>query len=505
MSELPLSALSAALGVGAALQIPFLLLRRSMRGLLDKVRYQIWVVGVAGVAFHAFARSDFDRVPAFRVFAFVAVAMSIELAYRTLDRVWLGRMVDSRGRHVVPQLVRDLLVWIVVAGAIVGAGTWAFPAWNLGTWALPSAVISAVLGFALQDVLKNVFAGLALQTETPFEIGDWLLVDNDPRQVLEMSWRSTHLRNNLSLDFREPNANLANAQIINLGSGRMPMGFEVEVGVTLDSPPADVKASLERAARTSIHVVADPKPIGLVMGFDQSGVAYRLRFWTKDVHCVARVLDDVRSLVWYRLQRDGFTIPYPVRTIEYAPIRELRADRATRDLERARALLDGSDLFGGLPEEARERLAAAAKRVYFDERERLVAEGEPGDSMMLIVSGTVSVSKSGTEIGAGTVSLATLSKGAYFGEMSLLTGAPRSATVTATEPVESFVLDHDAVAPILASDPALVETLSRVLAERTAATQARFDHRKEELSRLVDTDRQSIMTRIRGFFGIKGH
>ena len=134
-----------------------------------------------------------------------------------------------------------------------------------------------------------------------------------------------------------------------------------------------------------------------------------------------------------------------------------------------------------------------------------MTEGEPGDSMMLIVSGTVSVSKSGTEIGAGTVSLATLGKGAYFGEMSLLTGAPRSATVTATEPVESFVLDHEAVAPILANDPALVETLSRVLAERTAATQARFDHRREELARLVDTDRQSIMTRIRGFFGLKGH
>jgi hypothetical protein len=120
-------------------------------------------------------------------------------------------------------------------------------------------VISAVLGFALQDVLKNVFAGLALQTEAPFDLGDWLLIDHDPRQVLEMSWRSTHLRNNLGINFREPNANLANREITNLGTGRVAMGFEVEVGVAYGAPPALVKRSLERAAASSALVAPEPK------------------------------------------------------------------------------------------------------------------------------------------------------------------------------------------------------------------------------------------------------
>ena len=75
--------------------------------------------------------------------------------------------------------------------------------------------------------------------------------------------------------------------------------------------------------------------------------------------------------------------------------------------------------------------------------------------------------------------------------------------MTANGPVELFVLDRGAVAPILESDPAVAETLSRVLAERTAATQARFDDRKEELAKLVDTNRQSILSRIRGFFALK--
>jgi small-conductance mechanosensitive channel/CRP-like cAMP-binding protein len=502
MPTLPLPALSAAFAVGAALQIPFLLLRRSMPGLLDRLRYQLWVLALTGVSFHAFAGSDFETSLPFRIFSFAAVALTIELAYRALDRLWLERLVDSRGRHLVPQLVRDLLAWLVIASAIFAAGNWAFPSWRLGTWALPSAVISAVLGFALQDVLNNVFAGLALQTETTFDLGDWLWIEHDARQVLEMSWRSTHLRNNLGVNFHEPNANLANREITNLGSGRVPMGFEVEVGVAYDAPPALVRRSLEKAAASSALVAPDPRPVGLLVGFGDAAVVYRIRFWSREVHAVARLMDEVRSRVWYQLHRDGWTIPFPTRTVELAPAAEHRAQKAARDRERALALLEQIDLFAGLPLATRERLAEAAKRVHFDARERLVVEGEAGDSMLLLASGSVAISKSGSEIGAGSVSLATLEAGAYFGEMSLLTGAPRYATVTATGPVEIFVLDRRAVAPILESDPAVADSLSQMLAERTAATQARFEDRKEELARLVATTRHSILSRIRGFFAL---
>ena len=499
MPTIPLSAFSAALAVAAALQIPFLLLRRSMPGLLARLRYQAWVVAITGVAFHAFAQSDFQESLSFRVFSFLAAALSIELAYRALDHLWLARLFDARGRHVVPQLVRDLLIWLVVASAVVASAIVLLGV-RLGTWALPSAVISAILGFALQDVLKNLFAGLALQTEASFDLGDWLLVGTDARQVIEMSWRSTHLRNNLGVNFHEPNANLSNREITNLGSGRVAMGFEVEVGVAYGAPPALVKRSLERAAAGASLVVADPKPIGLLVGFGDSGVTYRIRFWSRDVHIVARVLDEVRSRVWYQLHRDGFTIAVPIRSVELAPASEIHTQREARDRERALELFADIDLLSALEPETLARLAAAAKRTHFDAREKLVVEGEDGDSMFLIASGSVAISKSGSEIGAGTVSLATLDAGAYFGEMSLLTGAPRSATVSANGAVEVFVLDREAVAPILASDPRVAETLSKVLAERTAATQARVDLRKEELAHLVDSNHQSILTRIRGFF-----
>lgn len=503
MTALPLSSLFAALGIFAALQIPYLLLRRHLSGLLERLRYQLWALAVAGVAFYEFGGDELLPHLALQWILFAALVLTIEIGFRAVDRIWLAKAVDARGRPAVPQLVRDLGVWLVVSGAIF-VGGWKILGWELGTWALPSAVISAVLGFALQDVLKNVFAGLALQTEAPFDVGDWLLVGNDPRQVLQMSWRSTHLRNNLSHNFREPNANLANVGITNLGSGRVPMGFEIPVGVAYSAPPALVKRSLERAARSCRCVVADPAPVGLVEGFGESAMLYRIRFWSRDVHQVARMLDEVRSRVWYQLHRDGWQIPYPIRTVEHRSAAELHAELEATQRAEVGQLLAKSDLFGGLSEEVRDRLAGAARRLYFDSGEKLVVEGETGDSLMLLADGSVSISKSGVDIGASTVALATLAAGAYFGEMSLLTGDPRSATVTAGGAVEVFVLDREAIAPILESDPTIAETLSQALAERTAATAARFEDRKGELARLVDTDRQSLLGRIRGFFRLEG-
>jgi len=365
-------------------------------------------------------------------------------------------------------------------------------------------VVSAVLGFALQDVLKNVFAGLALQLEAPFETGDWLLVDGQPQQVLEMSWRSTHLRDNLGHDFREPNANLASARIENLGSGTPPMGFEIEVGVVYGAPPRQVKDALERAGRSAPAVVDSPAPVGLLVGFGESGVIYRLRFWSRQVNGVARLLDEVRSRVWYELKRQDLVIPFPIRTVEHVAQSDVAEELAARHRQRAEELFAAVDVLAALPPAVREQLAAEAVHHHFDDGERLVREGEGGRSLYVVARGQVQVGKTGVDVGTTQVTLATLGEGKYFGEMSLLTGAPRTATVSAIGAVEVFELDRDALAPILHDDPALADTLSRILAERVAATVARFESRREEYASRHAVEQHSLLQKIRGFFGLQG-
>jgi small-conductance mechanosensitive channel/CRP-like cAMP-binding protein len=494
--------------VAAGLETIYLLLRRQFPRLIDRVRYQLWVAAVAVTAWLSAARATPLLAPSVEGpllagAGFVAVVLGVDLLYRLVDRYLLARRLDERGRPAIPQLVRDLGAWIAVAIGIVVGAAWFFDADPKGL-ALPSAVVSAVLGFALQDVLKNVFAGLALQTEQPFDIGDWIVIDGEARQVLEMSWRSTHLRNNLGVEFREPNANLVVAEVVNYGSGLRPVGLAVQVGVAYSAPPRLVKDSLVAAAREAPGVIIDPAPAALVVGFGDSAVQYEVRFWTREVDGLARMRDAVMSRIWYRLQRDGWSIPFPIRTVQLELARAIQADKRSWRTARAEKLLARTDLFAALAPEVRSRLAEAAELGYYDAGERLVVEGEAGDSLMLLSRGSVAVTKAGGDLGTTSISLAVLGEGAYFGEMSLLTGAPRSATITAEGAVEVFVLDREALEPILAADPAIAETLSKVLAERMAATAARFEDRREALRRTEISDHQTLLKRIRSFFRL-GH
>ena len=496
-----LQPLASALGVLVALQIPYFLLRKSFPRLLDRVRYQAWALSIGALAFEVFARETHLSPRVFGGVAFFAAVLTIDMGWRGFERFFLARQRDERGRPAIPQLVRDVAGWILLVAVVLVAGR-EFFGWDVSKLALQSAVVSAVLGFALQDVLKNVFAGMALQTELPFDTGDWLEVDGEPRQVIGMTWRSTHLRNTLGVDFREPNANLVSARVKNLGSGVEPIAIPLRVQVAYGAPPRLVKESLERAAKSTPGVESAPAPAALVVGFAESGVEYEVRAWTREVHAISRLRDNALSRIWYHLHRDGWKIPYPVRTVEIEPAARKAADKAAWRARRADDLLARIDLFAALSQETRRRLAAGARLHYFDAGERLVAEGETGDSLYILARGTVIISKSGRDIGTTSVALAVLREGEFFGEMSLLTGAPRSATVTSEGPCEAFVLDRQALAPILEADPQIAEVLSKRLAERLAATAARFEDREEELKRAREADQNTILRRIRSFFGL---
>jgi small-conductance mechanosensitive channel/CRP-like cAMP-binding protein len=492
-----LSATAWTVGVVLALELAYLLLREPLRRHGLRARWQLLVAALAVLCWCVFAGAADSS--AFRVAAFLAVVLAVEAALRAADRLWLGQRRDPQGRPAVSSLVRDLGILLSVFAAAVLAAH-AFLDIPYARFLLPSAVVSAVLGFALQDVLKNVFAGLLLQTEVPFAAGDWILLDGEPMQVLEVTLHSTRLRSSLGVVVREPNSTVVGSRIFNIGSGARAVGFFIEVGVAYGSPPALVKASLERAARRTAGVAALPPPQAQLKAFADSSVLYELRFWTSEVHRLAAVKEAVRTRVWYQLQRDGWKIPFPIRTVHMEPARAVSRDRRRWQEERVGSLLGRVDLFAALPEEVRGRMAQAAQHQYYDAGEALVREGDRDTSLFLLARGSVVVAKAAQDVGGERLQLATLGEGAYFGEMSLLTGEPRSATVTAEEPCEAFVLRRQDLAPILEQDPSVAETLSRVLAERTAATDARIEDRRGQMKAATPDDEASLLQRIRRYF-----
>ena len=497
MSALLSSPFSGALAALAVFELVYLLgLRRGLPRLPDRLRYHLAAFATAGFVHGLLSERTIETSSALRWFAAVALVFGAETLFRLLDRFVLARIHDARGRPSIPQLVRDLASWIVGGIAVVIAAVSIFQ-WDYGKAALPTAVVSAVLGFALQDILKNVFSGLALQTQQPFDIGDWLFVDGEPRQVIEMSWRATHLRNSLGVDFFEPNSNLAVGRVANLGSGAKPVAFAFEVAIGVEAAVARVREALVGAAASAAGVLPAPPPQALVKRFGDSGVVYELRVWTTGVATFALLRDAVMSRVAARVAREGWRLAMPGRDVLLTETETSIRGRADAEAAAASRRLAAVDLFAALAPESREELSRRALRRVFDSGEAIVGEGEAGDSLLVIDRGRVRIAKGG-------VALATLGPGEFFGEMSLLTGEPRSASAVAEAPTEVVLLDRAALAPLLVRDPALAETLSKLLAARAASTEERLEHARGELERARGgQDQASLLKRIRSFFGLK--
>ena len=490
------SPLVASLLALAGLELLYLLVRRTaLPRLFDRARYQIAAVAGCGFLYLWLSGRELAVSTGMKWLAAAAILFGVDVLFRLLDVLLFSRLRDRRGAVAIPQLVRDLASWIVLAIAIVVVAVELF-GWDYGKAALPTAVVSAVLGFALQDILKNVFSGLALQTQQPFVVGDWLHVDGEPRQVIEMSWRATQMRNSLGVDFFEPNANLAVGRVANLGSGLRPVAFAFEVTVGADARVAEVKAALLAAAGSADEVLAVPAPQVLVKRFDDAGVLYELRVWSGAVSRFAVLRDGVLSRVAARVAREGWRLAVPGRDVLLTEAEASVRTHAEAEARNAARRLAAVDLFAALSPESRDELARRARRLAFDAGESIVEAGEQGDSLLVIDRGRVRIAK-------GEVVLATLGPGEFLGEMSLLTGEPRSASARAETPTEVVELDRAALAPLLERDPALAETLSRLLAARAASTEERLEHVRGELERgRGGRDQASLLKRIRSFFSL---
>src|SRR6266545_328458 len=100
------------------------------------------------------------------------------------------------------------------------------------------------IGRALEDLLKNVIAGIALQTERPFDVGHWVEINKQTGRVVEMSWRATRV---ITVDGNYviyPNSSLAQAELINYTLGSPIQAMHVQVGVGYSHAPNLVKRVL---------------------------------------------------------------------------------------------------------------------------------------------------------------------------------------------------------------------------------------------------------------------
>jgi small-conductance mechanosensitive channel len=350
-----------------------------------------------------------------------------------------------------------------------------------------SAVSAVVLGFALQDTLGNAFAGLAIQSERPFNVGQWIKVGDYEGRVTEVTWRATKLRTKDDNLVVLPNNFVAKEPVVNYSEPASATRLIVDVGASYLVAPNIVKAALAEAVRNVPLVLTTPAPEIELLAFADSAITYRVRFWIGDYEADDRARDQVRTSIYYVFQRRQIEIPWPI-SVEYkGELPEIDHEARGRELAEA---LAGTDLLAPLSAEIRGENARSCRVVSYGDGEAIVRQGDPGQSMFVIAAGDVSV-----VLEPARNEVARIGRGGYFGEMSLLTGEPRSATVLAVGDVSVIELNADLFRRLGAEYPAAIEQM----AVNAITRRADLERLKTSAAGVVAVEPTTLRARMKKF------
>jgi len=426
----------------------------------------------------------------------LAIGIAIALVVtRLLDYVFFDVAFRLRRNVAAPALLRQL-VSLLVFGVALAFLFHQILGVELTGMIATSAVLTVVIGLALQDTLGNLFSALALHLEKTVQVGDMVRSGEIFGTVEEMSWRAFKLRTMEGNVLLIPNSVASRERLEVFPRPGRPIARILKVGLEYEQPPARAREALEAAGRDVPGIAAFPEPTAYLKTFDDFSIGYELRYWLEDYSKFLELDSQVRERVWYRLDRAGIRIAFPlIRQWQYSGGPLVREDRGSS----IQAAIANVDLFALLSDEARGRLAGGARERRFAPGETIVREGDRGSSMFIVEDGRLGVSVHG-DVGQSQ-KLAVLEAGSAFGEISLLTGDVRTATIRALTEATLVEIDKATLGPILRENPSLVGMLELTMQERRKKSADALEAARGDTDRTED--RSPLRQRIARFFGIK--
>ena len=414
---------------------------------------------------------------------------------RLLDYLSFDVVFRLRKKMAAPALLRQLVSLVVFLLVVAVITKMLVPDFHLGALLTGSAILTAILGLALQDTLGNLFAGRALHLEKTMRVGDMIRSGETFGMVEELSWREIKLRTMEGNLLLIPNSLAGRERVEVFARPGPPVARYLRVGLEFDASPAAVREALESALREMRGLARHPAPRAWLKSFEPSSVVYELRYWLEDYADYLEIDAQVRERVWYALRRARLQFALPViRQLQYQGGPVVAADGRTG----IRPAIDGVDLFAPLSEEQRAQLAAGAVERRYAPDEIIVREGDPTSSMFVVAAGRAAVSIHGA--GGDSRKLAFLEPGKAFGEISLLTGEPRTATVRALMETVLLEIDKKTLEPILRENPGLCSVFQAVIEERRRGAAVVVESSREELGRVEQP--VPLAERIARFFGL---
>ncbi len=468
--------------------------RRKNGGLFRQTLPQLLLLFLTSAAvslLHSSWLRDLPLAPRLRFFLWLFFwFFMVVLAVKTVAYLVFDVLVLKRQGVRYPKLIKDVAVFILfVAGVLL------ILKYYLG---LPisgllasTAVLTVVVGFALQDVLGNLFSGIVLHFEDSFKIGDWVRIGERQGRVEQFGWRSFKVR---TID-REliviPNQSASKAEVLIFGAGGQPVALRIPVGAGYGDSPDRVEAAILGALAAMPGVRREPAPAVQVRGFGDFAMNYDVKIWIDDFEQHNVIASDARRRIWYAFRRQGIEIPFPKRDVTMKP--ERSEEFAVAELA---AALRQNAVLAALADGDFQALAAAAGRRVFGANETVIREGEAGDFFYHIHSGSMAVLKDARFI-------ARLGPGDFFGEISLVTGEKTNATVMAER--ESVVLTIPSVRfqQVVDMNEAMARKLAEVITRRQNETRAAGEKNRVAGTVALRKESANLLKRILKYFGPK--
>jgi len=332
-----------------------------------------------------------------------------------------------RGKVHFSSITKDLLMlvlWFVVVMVVLYTDFGVQPLSILTT----TTVFAAVLGFALQETLGNVFSGLSLSIGRPFNPGDWIRSGQYLGRVKGVAWRATTIITRANVRLEVPNSVIAKDALFNYATGHVC--DELMIGISYGVPPNHVREVVLTLLRDVPQVLRDPPPEVLAWNYSDFAIEYRIKYSIADYGLQEHVRDRVASSLWYALRRHSIEIPFPTRTVYVRVAGRDADDKADADFERE--LMSGLRqvyFLRGLNDDELRLLVPTVAVRQFGAGEMLMRAGEQGDSMFIVRSGTAEVFAHTAD--GQTRHIGNYAGGDFTGEMALMTGEPRTASVRA--------------------------------------------------------------------------
>ncbi|HEX8775791.1 MAG TPA: mechanosensitive ion channel family protein [Pyrinomonadaceae bacterium] len=411
---------------------------------------------------------------------------------RGLNEFIFGFIFRIRRGYEAPNLVRNIFSIIAYVIVFTILSKIFITGVDLTTVLATSTAFGLIIGLALQETLGNLFAGASLHADKPFQVGDVITVGQHTGVVESVTWRAVKIRtftNHIVL-ISNSNASKEYIQVFPRDNLNARLVFFNTVYSNL---PARAIHVVREAVRDVPNVSPRMTPIVRIKNLGDNGVDYEVKYWLEDYAKYNDTDALIRQRIWYAFQREGLGLDFafPTRTVL---MQQVEQNSEPPDDHAVFERLSAVPIFRPLTDEETATLSEATVCHGFAPGELVIRAGAQGSSMFVVHRGRVDVQVADN---GRPRTVATLNEGDFFGEMALFTGEPRTANVVAKEETEVLEIGHLAIKRLFETNPALVEALSRTIAERRAGLKA-----KQDDTEMIKKESAGVLASIKSFFGI---